>query len=197
MASWRTRAASGLAFPFDRTVETGAGAPLAQPFDIGGVRMANRFCVLPMEGWDGTVEGLPSEHTRRRWANFGRSGAKLIWGGEAVAVRQDGRANPRQLLLTEASMGAVAGLRDVLLAAHAEAEGGETGPLLIGLQLTHSGRFCRPVPGPLAPVILYRHPILDRKFGVVPDHPVMTDDEIERLIRDFVAAAKRGAGLRV
>ena len=40
------------------------------------------------------------ELTRRRWRNFGISGAKLIWGGEAVAVRHDGRANPNQLLMT-------------------------------------------------------------------------------------------------
>jgi len=40
-----------------------------------------------MEGWDGTPEGKPSEHTVRHWRNFGRSGAKLIYGGEAVAVR--------------------------------------------------------------------------------------------------------------
>ena len=37
----------------------------------------------------------------RRWQNFGRSGAKLIWGGEAVAVRHDGRANPNQLVINE------------------------------------------------------------------------------------------------
>ena len=30
---------------------------------------------------------------------FGISGAKLIWGGEAVAVRHDGRANHRQLVI--------------------------------------------------------------------------------------------------
>ena len=184
--------ASGLRFPCDRTVETGPSAPLAQPFDVCGRTMANRFCVLPMEGWDGTADGRPTEHTRHRWANFGRSGAKFIWGGEAVAVRQDGRANPRQLLLTEDTMGEIAGLRDTLLAAHAEAEGGDTGPLVIGLQLTHSGRFCRPLQGKgLQPVILYNHPILDRKFGLAADHPVMTDDEIERLIQDFVVAAKR------
>jgi Asp-tRNA(Asn)/Glu-tRNA(Gln) amidotransferase A subunit family amidase len=35
-------------------------------------------------------------HYHRRMAakNFGKSGAKMIWGGEAVAVRHDGRANP-------------------------------------------------------------------------------------------------------
>ena len=50
-----------------------------------------------MEGWDGTRDGMPTELTRRRWQRFGRSGAGWIWGGEAVAVRADGRANPHQL----------------------------------------------------------------------------------------------------
>ena len=191
MVSSPMPALRGLEFPCDPVVETGPLAPLAQGIDVLGRRMSNRFCILPMEGWDGTHDGRPSEHTRQRWANFGRSGAKLIWGGEAVAVRHDGRANPRQLLMSEATMADIAGLRDTLVAAHVKAEGGDTGPLLIGLQLTHSGRFCRPTPGGgLEPLILYNHPILDRKFGLPSGAPVMTDDDIERLIEDFVAAAK-------
>ncbi|MBK6971204.1 MAG: hypothetical protein IPH29_19380 [Candidatus Microthrix sp.] len=55
--------------------------------------MGNRFCALPMEGWDGTTDGAPTDLVARRWRRFGESGAKLIWGGEAVAVHPDGRAN--------------------------------------------------------------------------------------------------------
>ena len=84
----------GLSLDFDDELETGADSPFARSLGIGGRRIGNRFCVLPMEGWDGTEDGQPSLLTRRRWENFGRSGAKLVWGGEAVAVRQDGRANP-------------------------------------------------------------------------------------------------------
>ena len=183
----------GLDFPCDDMIETGLGAPLAQPLMVAGRVMTNRFSILPMEGWDGTPDGRPSDNTRRRWQNFGRSGAKFIWGGEAVAVRLDGRANPRQLCLTESTMVDIAGLRDLLIEAHHDpaAENAE-GELFIGLQLTHSGRFCRPNPGGrMEPVILYRHPILDRKFGLGADYPVMTDDDIEHLIADYVLAAKR------
>jgi hypothetical protein len=77
-----------------------AESPFARPLVDGAVRVGNRFCVLPMEGWDGTTAGEPSDLTRRRWQRFGASGAKLVWGGEAVAVRHDGRANPNQLLLS-------------------------------------------------------------------------------------------------
>src|SRR5687767_5671587 len=89
----------GAELPCDAQVLSAAsGSPLAQPIDVGGgFTVGNRWCVHPMEGWDGTTDGQPTEHTIRRWDHFGRSGAKLIWGGEAFAVQGDGRANPNQI----------------------------------------------------------------------------------------------------
>ena len=130
--------------PFDETLEAGSQSPLAQAYTLkNGRKIGNRFCILPMEGWDGTSDGKPTELTYRRWENFGKSGAKLIWGGEAVAVRHDGRANPNQLLITEENLSSLESLRKSLVNAHRD-EYGCTDDLLIGLQLTHSGRFSRP-----------------------------------------------------
>lgn len=172
----------------DDEVQVGASAPLAQPYRLpNGFVIGNRLCVLPMEGWDGTRDGRPSELTLRRWQRFGQSGAKLIWGGEATAVRHDGRANPNQLLINEKNLRDFVTLRETLLAAHPSSRD----DVLIGLQLTHSGRFSKPNDKKRAePMILYHHPILDRKFGVPPDYPVMSDDDIARLIDDFVCAAR-------
>jgi 2,4-dienoyl-CoA reductase-like NADH-dependent reductase (Old Yellow Enzyme family) len=182
-------AALGVDLPFDAQVQTGADAPLAQPYRLpAGSIIGNRWAILPMEGWDGTSDGRPSELTIRRWRRFGASGAKLIWGGEAVAVRHDGRANPNQLLVNEANLGALAALRQALVAEH-EAQW-PSSDLLIGLQLTHSGRFARPNGKTLEPAILYHHPWLDRKFGVPADYPLMSDDEIARLVDDFAAAGR-------
>jgi 2,4-dienoyl-CoA reductase-like NADH-dependent reductase (Old Yellow Enzyme family) len=175
---------------FDDELAAPAASPLAQPFEIDGVRVGNRFCILPMEGWDGTRDGRPSELTVRRWERFGTSGAKLIWGGEAVAVRHDGRANPNQLLLTPKTQPAIADLRERLLAAHCARFGvAADGDLFVGLQLTHSGRYARPdrfdQPAPLAAA---PHPVLDRRF---PDGVRLIDDEaIDRLIDEFAAAAR-------
>ena len=86
------------------------GSPLAQPMQVAGFTVGNRWCIHPMEGWDANRDGSPTEHTLRRWQNFGRSGAKLIWGGEAAAVRPDGRANPNQTLATESNRAGLAAL---------------------------------------------------------------------------------------
>ena len=95
------------------------------------------------------------------------SGAKLIWGGEAAAVQPDGRANPNQTLAVAANKGGLAALLDELVKAHQE-QFGRTDDLLVGLQLTHSGRFCRPNSKQLEPRIAYHHPLLDAKFGIAP-----------------------------
>jgi NADPH2 dehydrogenase len=182
--------AIGVTLGFDDTLEPPDRSPLAQPIDIDGVRVGNRFCILPMEGWDGTPEGEPTDLTRRRWRHFGISGAKLIWGGEAVAVTHEGRANPNQLLLTPRTQGAIASLRDDLVAAHRERYGAHAdNDLYIGLQLTHSGRYARPnlkhQPEPRA---AYAHPLLDRRFpgGVC----VLSDTELDAIVERFIAAAR-------
>ncbi|HSR31839.1 MAG TPA: NADH:flavin oxidoreductase [Anaerolineae bacterium] len=180
----------GVELPFDAELQAGPDAPLAQPYHLrNGFTMGNRCCVLPMEGWDGTTDGRPTELTIRRWRRFGLGGAKLIWGGEAVAVRPDGRANPNQLMINERTLPDLVALRETLVQTH-ESHFHRTDDLLIGLQLTHSGRFARPEQGKgLQPQILYHHPILDARFGLSPDAPLMTDDQITDLVQDFVRAA--------
>ncbi len=178
----------GASLPVDEIALAGDDSPLARPYVYRDRKLSNRFAILPMEGWDGTADGQPTDLTRRRWQRFGKSGAKLIWGGEAVAVRHDGRANARQLVINEDTAKSLAGLRAELIEAHVE-RFDAADDLLIGLQLTHSGRFCRPNSAQLEPLVLYRHPVLDPKFQLNDDSCVMTDAEIERLIGDFGRAA--------
>jgi 2,4-dienoyl-CoA reductase-like NADH-dependent reductase (Old Yellow Enzyme family) len=141
-----------------------------------------------MEGWDGTRDGQPTDLTCRRWKNFGISGAKLMWGGEAVAVRPDGRANPNQLLINDRNLSALDSLRAGLVAAHME-RFGNADDLLVGLQLTHSGRFARPHDEHrLEPRTVQRNRALDAKFGIDDDSAILSDDELRELIDDFVTA---------
>lgn len=197
VAALRARLAElGLELPVDERVLSAAeGSPLAAKILVGGFEVGNRWCIHAMEGWDANTDGSPSEHTLRRWRNFGLSGAKLIWGGEAAAVRPDGRANPNQTMAVAGNRGGLEALLDGLRAAHREAFGSLDG-LFVGLQLTHSGRFCKPNDHKkFEPRIAYHHPLLAEKYHLVPgdDRMVFTDAELEQLADDYVAAAHLAA----
>ena len=182
----------GIEIPVDGEVLSARdGSPMATPLELGPLVAGNRWCIHPMEGWDANPDGTPSEHTLRRWANFGLSGAKFIWGGEAAAVREDGRANPNQTLGTPRNRVGLERLRTALIESH-QSHFDSADDLVVGLQLTHSGRFCRPNGKLLEPRIAYHHQLLDEKFGIAPDDMsvVWTDDQLDNLIEDYVAAAR-------
>ena len=175
--------------PCDLELLSDDASPLAQPLRCDSFTVGNRFAIQPMEGWDGTIDGRPTELTFRRWRRFGASGAKLIWGGEAVAVCHEGRANPNQLAINPHSTSDLSQLRDRLIEEHRRSVG-SIDDLIIGLQLTHSGRYSRPnAHDRPEPRIVYRHPILDRRLGIVDDQSLLSDDEIEKIIGDFHRAA--------
>lgn len=177
----------GLDLGFDPIVEPAPDGPLARPAAAAGLAIGNRLAILPMEGWDGTTDGRPSDLTRRRWRRFGASGAKLVWGGEAVAVQHDGRANPNQLVIDDSTAGDLESLRQELVDEHARAFG-ETHDLVVGLQLTHSGRYSRPEATGVRPRTAYRHPYLDRRVGDAED-AVLADADLDRLVERFMTAA--------
>jgi 2,4-dienoyl-CoA reductase-like NADH-dependent reductase (Old Yellow Enzyme family) len=65
---------------------------------------------------------------------------------------------------------------------------------VIGLQLTHSGRYsCPNVKGRPEPRVVFRHPILDKRVGVDSGAAVLTDGDLRRLVEDYVAAARIAA----
>lgn len=168
-------------------------SPLAQPITVYGRTVGNRFAAQPMEGWDGSLDGKPTDLVLRRWTHFGASGAKLIWGGEAVAVRHDGRANPNQLCYAPGNARALSELLRALKAAHRKRHG-TTDDLFVGLQLTHSGRWSRPDPDhAVKPRIAFRHPVTDLRVAASDPSAMFTDAELESLIPDYVAAAKFAA----
>jgi 2,4-dienoyl-CoA reductase-like NADH-dependent reductase (Old Yellow Enzyme family) len=192
-AALRARlAALGLELPCDDELEAGPGSPLGRALPLGaGLVAPNRFVIQPMEGWDGTRDGFPTPLTERRWRRFGASGAGWIWGGEAVAVRPEGRANPHQLVLDARTAPALAQLREALLDEARRAGGPEP---VVGLQLTHSGRWSAPDPGARRPRVAHRHPLLDRRSGIGGDDAVLRDDEVDALVADFARAAALAAG---
>jgi NADPH2 dehydrogenase len=165
--------------------------PLFQPITVGTRTVGNRWCIHPMEGCDGNLDGSPGELTFRRYVRFGSGGAKLIWG-EACAVNDACRANTRQIVLNEKTKGDFAKLVTDCRKAHRENIGHDT-DLLFGIQLTHSGRYSVP-----RPIIATHDPLLDPRTvvnkstgeKVTNDYPLISDDELKRLTDDYVTAAK-------
>lgn len=161
--------------------------PLARRVRIGSRWTPNALAVHPMEGCDGTAEGKPGPLTLRRYVRFARGGAGLLWF-EATAIVREGRANPRQLLLVSENAADFAAMREKALAAGKEVNGSGHQPFTV-LQLTHSGRYSRPTAEP-APLIAHHDGVLDRVLGLSDDHPLIRDEELDRLQDRYVEAAR-------
>jgi NADPH2 dehydrogenase len=162
---------------------------LARPATLGDRAIGNRFAIHPMEGCDGTPDGAPGELTARRWHRFAAGGAKLLWA-EATAVVPEGRANARQLVISESTLPALAELLRSTRRIHRERFGRDD-DFLVGLQLTHSGRWSHG-----RPVIAAHLPFIDprtfvdtgRTTPVNDAYPVITDTELDALRRVYLNA---------
>ena len=180
------------------------GAPIAlsadysalfTPVKIGKIVARNSCLIHPMEGCDGTLDGRPSELTLRRYLRFAAGGFGVIWG-EATAVREEGRANTKQLWINDSNWEEFARLVEAVRRADGAESGnsGAAGQLVLGLQLTHSGRYSYG-----RPFLAQRDPGLDRttfedpiskKCRIGADYGVVSDDYIAGLEDDYVRAAK-------
>lgn len=166
-------------------------AYLGRQVKIGTHIAGNSMAIHPMEGCDGTPAGQPDDLVFRRYARFGRGGAKLLWF-EATAVVPEGRANPRQLMINDFTAKSFEDLLKLTRDAHKDVYG-TTDDLIEILQLTHSGRYSAALP-----LICQNHPVLDpitflnRKKGVTlpSDYPVLSDGYLELLEDRFAEAAK-------
>ncbi|MCL2509002.1 MAG: flavin oxidoreductase/NADH oxidase [Oscillospiraceae bacterium] len=158
-----------------------------EPLQLGGWQLPNRVVFQPMEGCDGTFDGGVGELTFRRYMRFAGAGAAILWF-EAVAVRAEGRANPRQLFL---SPGTADSFKRLLEAGREQALK-ETGavPKII-IQLTHAGRFSKPRGTP-APLVAYRNAHWEQGREDQP-YQIVTDDYCAELTYAYADAAKLSA----
>jgi 2,4-dienoyl-CoA reductase-like NADH-dependent reductase (Old Yellow Enzyme family) len=144
----------------------------------------NRLVIQPMEGCDGTLAGGPDELTRRRYHRFAKSGAGLIWF-EAVAVKSEGRANPRQLMLTAKNLDEFKSLVNDIKETSLKENG--FAPVVV-MQATHSGRYSKPNGVP-APIIVYHSPIFE-KSKPIDDDRIITDDHLKDLEEWYADSAR-------
>ena len=140
-----------------------------------GFILKNAISVHPMEAFDGKFDGSPDELTIRRYKRFAESGAGLIWL-EAVAVQEDAKTAPRQLMITEKNLDDYKRLVELIK----NTAGSDT---KIVVQLTHSGRFSKP------PVITCHNTTLNTRLNLDPSYPCVSDDYLKRVEETFENAA--------
>jgi 2,4-dienoyl-CoA reductase-like NADH-dependent reductase (Old Yellow Enzyme family) len=164
----------GLDLPYNDDIK-----PLFTPVSLEDHLINNRLVVQPMEGYDAASDGAPSDLTRRRYLRYAEGGSGIIWF-EAVAVSSDGRSNPKQLWLHKDNIDNYEFLcGDVRKHAYEH----DNNPFLV-IQLTHSGRYCKPKgkPEPLVPEF---NPLLDK------DSPhLLSDDELKRIQDQYITASR-------
>lgn len=157
-------------------------ALLGEKVPLGSRSLPNRFVVQPVEGADADPQTSgPSELTFRRYERYARGGSGVIWF-EAAAVCQEGRSNPRQLMLTSANLDAWKRLTEQIRRAAMDLWGHE---ILLILQLSHSGRWSRPFGRP-RPVIIHHDQELGAIHHIDETFPLITDDELEVLKASFI-----------
>lgn len=159
-------------------------SPLAETADISGHVFPNRLACQAMEGCDGTADGRPDELTKRRYRRFAEGGAGLIWF-EATAVMREGRANPRQLWITEDNLDSfkreVEEIKEIAMKKNGYA------PVVV-MQATHSGRYSKP-DGVPAPLIAYHSPIFEKDHPISDDR-IVTDEYLDRVGEALVNGAR-------
>ncbi len=158
---------------------------LKETVDLGGGSVVpNRLTIHPMEGADANPDGTPGDLNIRRYLRYAAGGSGLIWF-EAMAINEMGRANDMQCFLNKDTVGAFKEMIKQLRREAKEVYGEEFNPYLV-IQLTHVGRFGR------HNKILFHHDLVDNAAAanIDPDHPLMKDEELERLEDYFVEAAQ-------
>ncbi|MEJ2601433.1 MAG: hypothetical protein P8Z00_24115 [Anaerolineales bacterium] len=144
---------------------------LLSPIKIGTHTCENRFFSQPMECCDADPEGNPTDLTYRRYENLFRGEAGMV-SLEAITITDKNRGRLNQLFIMPQNLPALTKFVERLR---------EVNPKTIFIfQLTHSGELSNPE--------------FSKRLSVKPlpgfKADVFTEDEFEKIMDDFVLAAK-------
>jgi 2,4-dienoyl-CoA reductase-like NADH-dependent reductase (Old Yellow Enzyme family) len=144
---------------------------LLSPIKIGTRTCVNRFFIQPMECTDADIEGNPSDLTYARYENLFKGEAGMVCL-EAITITDKNRSRLNQLFIMPQNLPALTKFVKRLR---------EINPNTIFIyQLTHSGELSNPE--------------FSKRLSVKPlpgfDAEVFTEDEFEKIMEDFVLAAK-------
>ena len=144
---------------------------LLSPIKIGTRTSQNRFFIQPMECNDADADGNPTDLTYRRYENLFKGEAGLV-SLEAITITDKNRSRMNQLFIMPKNEKALASFVRRLREVNPDT--------LFIFQLTHSGELSNPA--------------FSKRLSVKPlpgfDADVFSEDEFEKIMDDFVLAAK-------
>ena len=179
----------GMDFPISENLSV-----LTQPFTLHGKKVPNRMGIHPLEGFDGTPEGAPSDLIFRRYKRYAEGGSGLLWY-ESIAISHDGRCNPLQMVIDQHTLGDIKRLVQETNQAAQNAFGQDHKPYTV-LQLTHSGRRSNDMNWKPTPLAVVENPYMDDHTsidGSTGSIEIATDEKIEQIIADFIQGAVMAA----
>lgn len=174
---------AGVPFPVSENMDI-----LNTPIMVNGKEIPNRMCIQPLEGFDGTDDGKPSDLIFRRYKRYAKGGAGLIWY-ESIAISEDGRCNPQQMLISKENLSEIKRLVDESNAYAIEDFGRK--PYNV-IQLTHSGRRSNNKKWESTPLAVVENPYIDSHCsidGSAGEIEIATDEKIEEIIQGFIDGA--------
>jgi len=144
---------------------------LLSPIKIGTKECVNRFFAQAMECTDGDTEGNPSDLTYQRYENLFKGETGLV-SLEAITITDKNRSRLNQLFIMPQNQPALTKFVSKLRSVNPKT--------LFIFQLTHSGELSNPE--------------FSKRLSVRPlpgfQADVFTEDEFEKIMEDFVLAAK-------
>ena len=174
----------GIDYPVSEDVSV-----LAEPITLAsGKVIPNSIGIPPLEGFDGTPEGAPSDLIFRRYDRYARGGAGLLWY-ESITISDEGRFNPLQMIIKKETLSEIKRLVDESNAAAVEEFGRK--PYNV-LQLTHSGRRSVDANWKSTPLAIVENPYMDSHNSIDGQKGALniaTDEKIEEIIQQFIDGA--------
>jgi len=177
--------ADGMDFPISDDLSV-----LLEPVTLqNGHVIPNRLVIQPLEGFDGTKEGNPSDLIFRRYKRYAEGGAGLIWY-ESITVADDGRCNPLQMIIKKETVPEIKRLVAESDAAAIAKYGRK--PYNV-LQLTHSGRRSTNEKWESTPLAVVPNPYIDHHNSIDGQSGKITfatDEKIEEIVEGFIRGAE-------
>ena len=158
---------------------------LRKRIQIGDKTIPNSISVHPVEGWDGDINGNPTDTVFRRYIRYAAGGSGLIWF-ESFGICDDGKDGPHQLMMKKDNVKAVSELVKTVDEVAANCFGHAHKPYKV-IQLNHSGRRSVNDEWIPSPIIGCYNPYFDiTQRGNIT---VATDEYIEQVVEWYVKAA--------